>query len=134
MNELFFLVVKIIGLLKELSSEFKEILPIRKKSNNLEGTFYPCLHGSIPLYHACQIVNNHVSLWSRGRNSFVGSSRAPSDVSASDGSIFDISKPSKPDLIETRVSLSNNSDPQVPKGDFYPTLNLIARLQKKEVI
>ena len=64
----------------------------------------------------------------------MGSSRAPSDVSASDGSIFDISKPSKPDLIETRVSLSNNSDPQGPKGDFYPTLNLIARLKKKEVI
>lgn len=60
----------------------------------------------------------------------MGSSRAPSDVSASDGFIFDISKPSKPDLIETRVSLSNNSDPQGPN----PTLNLIARLKKKEVI
>ena len=98
----------------------------------------------------------------------MGSSRAPSDVSASDGFIFDISKPNKNaagafapsaagdgiaeqptsitdriphgesvnplDLIDTRVSLSNNSDPQVPKGDFYPTLNLIARLKKKEVI
>lgn len=111
---------------------------------------------------------DYVTVPSRGRNSFVGSSRAPSDVSASDGFIFDISKPNKNaagafapsaagdgiaeqptsitdriphgesvnplDLIDTRVSLSNNSDPQVPKGDFYPTLNLIARLQKKEVI